>query len=293
MSKHIFFISSYPKSGNTLMRIIISSLFFSDNGITDFNKLNFIQQLENTKILEFIKSHNINDFNKLNNIHNIYKYHVLMKEKLNLGFKEDFSFFKTHHVLSTYMNYKYVEERQIRGIIYIIRDPRDIVLSWQNHSGQNINNSVELVTNNNSTIGWELDVNSNFSFNSQPPVLISSWKNHINSWTLNNYKIPMLILKYEDLITEKELTLHKIINFFKLNYNIEILNLEEKIKNIIQSTDFKNLKEKEKKFGFNEKMNGNFFNKGKVGNWKNKLDRKYVDIIEKNFEKEMKKYKYL
>ena len=32
MSKHIFWISSYPKSGNTLVRAMISALFFSKDG---------------------------------------------------------------------------------------------------------------------------------------------------------------------------------------------------------------------------------------------------------------------
>ena len=37
MSKHIFWITSYPKSGNTLLRAIISSLFFTNDGKFNFN----------------------------------------------------------------------------------------------------------------------------------------------------------------------------------------------------------------------------------------------------------------
>ena len=33
MTKHIFWLASYPKSGNTLLRAILSSLFFTENGI--------------------------------------------------------------------------------------------------------------------------------------------------------------------------------------------------------------------------------------------------------------------
>ena len=36
MSKHIFWIASYPKSGNTLVRALITSLFFTDDGVFDF-----------------------------------------------------------------------------------------------------------------------------------------------------------------------------------------------------------------------------------------------------------------
>ena len=55
MSKHIFFISSYPKSGNTLMRLIITSLFFTRDGIVNFENLKYIGQLENKIFLEIIR----------------------------------------------------------------------------------------------------------------------------------------------------------------------------------------------------------------------------------------------
>ena len=46
MSKHIFWIASYPKSGNTLIRSILSSLIFSDTGIFSFDLLKKIVGFE-------------------------------------------------------------------------------------------------------------------------------------------------------------------------------------------------------------------------------------------------------
>ena len=40
----IIWIASYPKSGNTWLRSIISALVYSDDGIFDFNLLKKIQQ---------------------------------------------------------------------------------------------------------------------------------------------------------------------------------------------------------------------------------------------------------
>ena len=78
--KKIIWIPSYPKSGNTLIRIIISSLFFSKDGLTDL-KNNKIDQLEKVDNLNFIKKINNDDFNKLNNLEVLYKYHLRIKEK--------------------------------------------------------------------------------------------------------------------------------------------------------------------------------------------------------------------
>ena len=48
MNKHIFWIASFPKSGNTLVRSILTSLFFTSDGTFSFEKLKNINQFERT-----------------------------------------------------------------------------------------------------------------------------------------------------------------------------------------------------------------------------------------------------
>ena len=47
------------------------------------------------------------------------------------------------------------------------------------------------------------------------------------------------------------------------------------------------------KVGFNESIGNKFFRSGKKDSWKQILNRKQIDIIEKNFSKEMKELKYI
>ena len=68
MTQHIFWISSYPKSGNTLLRSIISSIFFSDDGKFNFNLLKKIVSFE-----EIIR---------IKNIHSLYP-NVFVDKNLN------------------------------------------------------------------------------------------------------------------------------------------------------------------------------------------------------------------
>ena len=49
MSKHIFWIASYPKSGNTLLRLILYSLFFTTDGKSNLSHLNSIPPFEKNK----------------------------------------------------------------------------------------------------------------------------------------------------------------------------------------------------------------------------------------------------
>ena len=66
MSKHIFWISSYPKSGNTLMRSILTALFFTENGKFDFEKLLNISQFEMTSLVKKNRYIFGDDYLKLN-----------------------------------------------------------------------------------------------------------------------------------------------------------------------------------------------------------------------------------
>ena len=85
MSKHIFWLSSYPKSGNTLLRSILISFFFTNDGIFNLKMISKIEQFE--KIGLIYKNRNIfkNDLKKINNLDIFYKY-ILELQKKNIKF---------------------------------------------------------------------------------------------------------------------------------------------------------------------------------------------------------------
>ena len=96
----IFWVASYPKSGNTLMRAILASLFFTKDGIFSFEILKEILLFENAQRLNFVKKENIEDFNKLSDLKIISKYWLKMQSKKNLGLKDDEFCFLKHIVLN-------------------------------------------------------------------------------------------------------------------------------------------------------------------------------------------------
>ena len=103
-----------------------------------------------------------------------------------------------------------------------------------------------------------------------------------------------MIIKYEDLIENKELIVNNLVNFFEKNYGFKFNNIKEKINNIIITTDINYMKAIEGKEGFDEaKKHTNFFNVGKKNQWKLKLKVNQASIIEEKFKKEMMRFKYL
>jgi hypothetical protein len=62
--KKIFWISSYPRSGNTWLRLILCGLFFTKDGkIDNLDILKKIPKLDSLNNFEFIKEISINDYN--------------------------------------------------------------------------------------------------------------------------------------------------------------------------------------------------------------------------------------
>ena len=291
MSKKIIWIASYPKSGNTLIRAILSSLFFTKDGIFSFEILKKILLFENFQNLNFIKKENIQDYKKLSDLKILSKYWLKMQSKENLGLKDgEFCFLKTHSAQLTYFDNYFTDIKHTLGFIYIIRDPRDVLISYTHHLISSLDETILHMTNKTASIQY---VQNTIENKIQPIAFVSRWDVHAKSWGL--FQVPNLVLRYEDLVEKKKEIIYRIINFFEKNYNFKFHNIDHKIENIIASTDFETLKKNEEKYGFDEKINKDipFFNVGKSQQWKTQLNSTQKNLIENEFRDEMVKFKYL
>ena len=99
----IIWLTSYPKSGNTLIRSILTSLFFSKDGSIDFQHLITFPKYPNPRHLkEFTK-----DFY---NYDEMAKYWIPSQEKLNLNHSK-INFLKTHHLRGAWKNYSFTNSK--------------------------------------------------------------------------------------------------------------------------------------------------------------------------------------
>lgn len=291
MDKQIFWIASFPKSGNTLLRSILASLFFTDDGVVDLSLLSKIPYLEDTSNLEFIKKINPKDYNNLHNPKILSNYWGQMQSKQNINLKEDFIFIKTHHALLKISNNSFTTKENTRGVIYVVRDPRDVVISMTNHYNISIEKSIDTLFNENLCLSWQ-DTDNLYENRKKPLSLISSWDKHFLSWNKYVFDCPKLLIKFEDLVYDKRNTIKKIIDFFIKNYNFNFSNLDEKIENMISYSNFNHLKKTEQKNGFDEAVNDSFFNKGTKEQWLDKLSNEQIFRIEKSYYNLLKQLNY-
>jgi len=291
--KKIFWISSYPRSGNTWLRLILCGLFFTKDGnIENLDILRKIPKFDSLNHFEFIKEISINDYKQIfeDNDYNertlvtFSKYWIEAQKKIKIT-EGKYVFFKTHNARIKLKQNYYTNQLTTSGFIYISRDPRDIVLSYSKHINKNINDTIDLL-NKDQIMGKQ-------KLNNRMPEIILNWKDHYRSWK-KFIVVPSLFLKYEDLLSDIEKEINKIINFFYINFNVDITNKNKKIYNIIKSTNFINLKDMENKDGFFEKSEfSNFFRNGKRKQWINELNQNQKDLIEQSFKDQMIELKYL
>ena len=291
MNNKIFWIASFPKSGNTLLRSILASLFFSREGRFKFGLLDNIPVFESCLRLGFLEKENFKDYNNLSDIKVLSKYWLDMQSHKGLKMNSDFCFLKTHSALLSVENNFFTNNVNSLGYIYIIRDPRDVAISYSKHLNLCIDETIKIMTKDEMCFRYKnLEALKNRKI--LPLGIQSSWSVNFRSW--ESFDIPSLIIKYEDIIKNKESLLIKLSNFFKSNYNLEISNFDEKIKNIKKTTSFDNMKYLEEELGFKEaKKHARFFNVGKSYQWKDKLNKNQIDQIEKAFKEEMVQFGYL
>ena len=263
----IFWIASYPKSGNTWLRTLISAYYYSKDGI--FNQ----SLLE--KIGQFPEKRHFVDFNyDPGNVTDTAKFWIKSQEKINKDKK--IRFFKTHNTFGKVNNYDFTNKNNSAGCIYIVRDPRNVITSLENHYEMHHEEALKWITNLNKYIydvhKIKEDGYSNFQF-------ISSWSMNFRSWNTQK-KIPIKIIKYEDLLKETFVMFKDIVEFVNKTLNIKEKIDIDKLKNSVNSTNFNKLKNDEKNNGFIEavlsKKNEEkipFFNLGPDNDWRKILDK--------------------
>lgn len=148
------------------------------------------------------------------------------------------------------------------GVVYILRNPLDLANSCAHHWGTDVAQAVE----NMCDPGF-VGASSPGALIDQLPQRMGSWTGHVRSW-LDQSHLPVHLVRYEDLSGSPEETFGAVVRFFGLPFD------PARVRKAIRFSDFAELQSQEQARGFREhsaRAPGRFFRRGQVGAWRDEL----------------------
>jgi len=165
-----------------------------------------------------------------------------------------------------------------RAILYAVRDPRDVAVSAMHHFGLTADAAVALLDGEHGPFGGGRML----------PYRLGDWSSHVRDWT--GYRaVPVVNLRYEDLRAEPE---HR---FAAVLAALGVAADAAEIATAVARSSLAALQRQEEETGFSEARLGQarFFRSGRVGEWREVLSPAQVAAIEARHGAVMRRFGYL
>jgi len=277
--RNVIWLASYPKSGNTWFRVFLTNLLNDSDAPANINDLAEASISSSRKIFDDYTGISSADLTN-EEIDRLRPdvYRLQSRETNDLLFK------KVHD------KYYFVDEftplfpaEISKGVIYIIRNPLDVIVSFAYHSAKSIEEMLPVL--NNPEYAFCSQKNK---LHNQLRQILGSWSDHVKSWT-EQKDIPVRVIRYEDMISNTFNTFNQALKFLDINKS------DQEITTAIQKSDFGVLSKQEKEEGFKEKMikSTSFFRKGEINDWKNHLNEEMKNEIISANKDVMMKFGYI
>jgi len=275
LDRKIFWLASYPKSGNTWVRMFLNA-YITGFPVNLNSAYQFVSGDFRPELFQMMVTRPIN---QLTIKEQYYFYPGLLLNILGMS-NTLYVCLKTHHAKVKVDEIPLIPVELTEKAIYVMRDPRDIVPSLADHFGLTLDKAIDFLGNEQQ--GAEQK-------GTGLTHLLLSWRLHVKSWASKPSPIETIIIKYEELLGNPRGTFEKIIAAF--NFEMD----EARFDFALEQTKFKNLQKMEQEGTFREKSSESkkFFREGKAGNWKNVLSRGQAKRIESEHREEMKTFGYL
>ena len=265
--KGIVWLASYPKSGNTWLRMFLYQLMRIAGGHPrepdELNKLDRSSMYEAKLFGLFdqflgkpLATASIAEVARVRP-----RIHQAIVERIG-----GVALVKTHNLLGHIADVPILNPDVSIGAVYILRDPRDVAPSLAKHLGVSIDNAIE-----------QMGRNAHGTQNSKESAFETwgSWSEHVLSWTMEPSEA-ILVVRYEDMHASPLETFTGIVRHLGQKAD------EAAILEAIELSSFDNLRSQEDNYDFRERSPraDRFFVAGKVGNWRDKLSAEQAAQIE-------------
>jgi aryl sulfotransferase len=263
----VVWIASYPKSGNTWMRILLSNLLAGAARPESINDLCLREGIAGSR--ELFEDQTLIDSHLLRP-HEIEGLRPAVHDA-SVASKNAARFVKVHDAWSCLADGTPLLGRGARAALYLVRDPRDAAVSLAESQTISRDRAIDQMNRATRSLGPS---------HSQVRQWVSDWSGHVTSW-LDQNSLPVYPIRYEDLRADTALVFGRALRFLGVSFESAYAE-EEAILRAVRHSDFAVLQRQECENGFAERSETqeSFFRAGRVGDWRRHLSEAQVRRIE-------------
>jgi hypothetical protein len=186
---------------------------------------------------------------------------------------------KTHNRAGVFDGHPLHNMQVTAGALYVVRNPLDVAVSMTHHFGLDLDAAIERLGNERvATANSELFVSQ----------ILGSWSQHVGSWA-DIASDRVIVLRYEDLLAKPGKQFVKAARL--LGYGQDRARIERAIRH----SAFEQLASMERRHGFVEASDKGtrFFRKGRMNQWREVLSGAQVQRIVEDHREQMARFRYL
>ncbi|MBU0724708.1 MAG: sulfotransferase domain-containing protein [Alphaproteobacteria bacterium] len=278
----VVWLASYPKSGNTWLRLLIANYLFADAEPLAINRIDLNSPYPIMK--DFLEDESLVDPDYLNlDEANLLRARVMEDFVRRCG---TVNCIKVHDKRDVCVDGTPLLGRgDVWSALYIVRDPRDVAVSLAFHNNITFDGAIARLNNRANTIGgWRRK-----DRNRHVPQRVGDWSAHVASW-IDQSDISVHVLRYEDLRADPAEAFAAAVAF--VGWEVQ----SDRVERAVRFADFSELQRQETQSGFFERPSNSaapFFRSGRVGGWTEVLTAAQVDAITVAHRPMMERFGYL
>ncbi|MBC6440632.1 MAG: sulfotransferase domain-containing protein [Rhodospirillales bacterium] len=271
----ILWLASYPKSGNTWVRVFLANLLIGDgNAPVALDRLGeaTLSESGTTGFARFDDrpwtewSHD-----------DIAAMRPRVQERI-ASTGDGAVPVKTHSAFVMAKGAPVINMAVTSGVVYIVRNPLDVAISYADHQGLGVDAIIGIMA----TDMFRTPTNEHNVFE-----VMGSWTQHVRSWTGSSS--PMLhIMRYEDMLADPEPVFTRLVSFMRIGAD------DAAVRRAVDLSSFDRVRAQETSEGFRERTpaQAHFFRSGKAGQWRDRLTRDQVARIVGDHREQMARFGY-
>ncbi len=261
--KGIVWVASYPKSGNTWMRVFLYHLVRIVGGHEgDADDLNNLQRIGGAEAgrLDLYER-----FLGRAVVEAPFEQVAAARPRVQAAIAaeaEGIVFSKTHTALGVAAGAPTIDFASTAGAIYVVRNPLDLVGSLSAHFGFTLDEAIDRMALENCVFTPS---------SALAPEFWGSWSQNVGSWT-GQQNPGILPVRYEDMLSMPKAVFRTVANF------VGQPATDQQLSTAIRLSSFKRLKDIERERGFAEAVREGqpFFRGGRAGGWRGELSKEQI-----------------